>query len=31
MDDKRSMTVCVNLEDALKMGEHKDVDGKDLC
>jgi hypothetical protein len=31
MDDKRLMIVCVNLEDALKMGEHKDVDGKDLC
>ena len=30
MVDKRLMAACVNLEDALKSGEHKDIDGKDL-
>jgi len=25
------MAACVNLEDALKSGVHKDTDGRDLC
>lgn len=32
MDDNKSevRAACVNLEDALKGGEHKDIDGQDL-
>ena len=30
MDDKSLLAACVNLEDALKSGEHKDIDGAEL-
>lgn len=30
LDDKNLMAACVNLEDALKNGEHKDIDGQEL-
>uniref|UniRef100_A0A8R7V3Z2 HAT C-terminal dimerisation domain-containing protein n=1 Tax=Triticum urartu TaxID=4572 RepID=A0A8R7V3Z2_TRIUA len=31
LDDKSLMAACVNLEDALKSGEHTDIDGLELC
>ncbi|XP_073362240.1 uncharacterized protein [Aegilops tauschii subsp. strangulata] len=31
LDDKSLLVACVNLEDALKSGEHKDIDGLELC
>ena len=31
LDDKSLLAACVNLEDALKSGEHKDIDGLELC
>uniref|UniRef100_A0A8I6XTB7 HAT C-terminal dimerisation domain-containing protein n=1 Tax=Hordeum vulgare subsp. vulgare TaxID=112509 RepID=A0A8I6XTB7_HORVV len=30
LDDKSLLAACVNLEDALKSGEHKDIDGLEL-
>ena len=30
MDHKNLMAACVNLETALKSGEHKDIDGHEL-
>jgi hypothetical protein len=30
LDDKRLMAGCVNMEDALKSKEHKDIDGTEL-
>ena len=31
LDDKSLLAACVNLEDALKSGENKDIDGLELC
>ena len=31
LDDNSLMDACVNLENALKSGEHKDIDGEELC
>lgn len=30
LDDKSLLAACVNLEDALKSGEHKDIHGLEL-
>ncbi|XP_044947803.1 zinc finger MYM-type protein 1-like [Hordeum vulgare subsp. vulgare] len=30
LDDKSLLAACVNLEDVLKSGEHKDIDGAEL-